>query len=318
MDRFLWVSRRQAGTVKQALHLSESLPEQLHNLIAAGQQRRRQGYRGRFAPTPSGPLHLGNLRTALLSWLDARICNGVWLLRIDDLDTPRLQSGAIDACLADLRWLGLSWDGPVILQSQHRGWYHSLLSHWRRCDRLYACRCSRRELNQHSLYPGHCRDCEMGWGWKNRRLPAWRLRVPKRFAHRCGDLVVRRSDGFIAYHLATALDEMILGITDVVRGSDLAPVKIAQEAVIAAMGLESPPRYRHVPLLCDREGLKLSKRNGSQGLPPWQDRPASAAATVGRLAASLDLVPPGSQISTPELLEHVRVRPTLLKSHLQP
>ena len=114
----------------------------------------QSGYRGRFAPTPSGPLHLGNLRTALVSWLLAREAGGAWLLRIDDLDTPRVRPGAIKSVLEDLRWLGLDWDGPVLMQSERRGLYNSVLSHLRRCGQLYACRCSRRDLAQAVIYPG--------------------------------------------------------------------------------------------------------------------------------------------------------------------
>ena len=122
-------------------------------LAAAG------GYRGRFAPSPTGVLHLGNLQTALLSWLAARQAGGAWLLRIDDLDTPRNSAGAIEAIQSDLRWLGLEWDGPVLLQSERRGYYHSWLSWLRRSGRLFACRCSRRELADQPIYPGFCRTC---------------------------------------------------------------------------------------------------------------------------------------------------------------
>jgi glutamyl/glutaminyl-tRNA synthetase len=288
---------------------TDGLPRRLQALIDAGQQRRTKGYCGRFAPTPSGPLHRGNLRTALISWLAARLHNGTWLLRIDDLDTPRLRPGATEAAMADLRWLGLDWDPPVILQSARRGLYHTVLSHWRRTGMVYACRCSRRQLSRQRLYPGFCRDRRLGWGWEEQRLPAWRLRLAGDFAKQCGDLVVRRADGFIAYHLATAFDELALGISNVVRGADLAPVQTAQEAVIATMGPISPPRYQHVPLLCDTKGVKLSKRDGSQGLPPRSERPANAAAELGRLASGLQLIPPGNALSAQELLQHLRSRP---------
>lgn len=122
-------------------------------------------------------LHLGNLQTALLSWLAARQAGGVWLLRIDDLDTPRNRVGAIEAIKSDLLWLGLEWDGPVVLQSERRGIYHSWLSWLRRSGRLFACRCSRRELAGQSIYPGTCRKAGHGWGWQQQRLPSWRLRV---------------------------------------------------------------------------------------------------------------------------------------------
>ena len=297
---------------------TDGLPQRLQALIDAGQQRRTKGYCGRFAPTPSGPLHRGNLRTALISWLAARLHNGSWRLRIDDLDTPRLRPGAVEAALADLRWLGLDWDGPVILQSERRGLYHTVLSHWRCTGKVYACRCSRRQLSRQRLYSGFCRDRQRGWGWEQQRLPAWRLRVAGEFAERCGDPVVRRADGYIAYHLATAFDELALGISDVVRGADLAPVQTVQEAVIAAMGPISPPRYQHVPLLCDTQGMKLSKRDGSQGLPPRNERPATAEAEVGRLASGLQLIPPGNALSAQDLLQHLRLRPELFPYPVSP
>jgi len=129
---------------------------------------------------------------------------------------------------------------------------------------------------------------------------------------------VRRADGYIAYHLATAFDELALGISDVVRGADLAPVQTVQEAVIAAMGPISPPRYQHVPLLCDTQGMKLSKRDGSQGLPPRNERPATAEAEVGRLASGLQLIPPGNELSAQDLLQHLRLRPELFPYPVSP
>ncbi len=291
-------------------------PDHLEQWISEGQRLRSQGYRGRFAPTPSGPLHRGNLATALLSWLAARHENGTWLLRFDDLDTPRLRTGAIDSACADLHWLGLHWDGPPILQSQRRGLYNSVLSHWRRSGDLYPCRCSRRQLAAQPLYPGTCRNRRLDWGWQQARLPAWRLRVPKPFSERCGDLVLRRADGFIAYHLATAVDELALGISEVVRGADLAAVREAQEAVIAALTPLEPPRYRHGPLLCDASGAKLSKRDGSEGLTPLKAHSIQPDQVIGLLAADLGLIAPGSALSAKELLQEVNHDPTKLKARL--
>ena len=292
------------------------LPDHLQAVFEQGQRSRQHGYRGRFAPTPSGPLHLGNLRTALISWLHARLQGGEWLLRIDDLDTPRIRAGASSSVQADLSWLGLLWDGPVLLQSQRRGLYSSVLSAMRRAQLLYPCRCSRRQLGAGQRYPGTCRDQSRGWEAQNGRLPAWRLRVLATDEPRCGDLVLRRADGFIAYHLATAVDELALGITDVVRGEDLAPVCFAQKAVISVLA-QSPPQYRHVPLLCDAEGQKLSKREHAEGLALLQERRWSAEQVVGRLAASLNLVPSGSALSAMELLQHLGQRPLLLQSCLK-
>lgn len=303
-----------------------ALPSHLQALLEAGVRRRELGYTGRFAPSPTGALHRGNLRTALLSWLHARLRGGQWLLRIDDLDTPRNRSGAEAAILADLRWLGLAWDGPVLRQSERRGLYATALSALRRQGLLYPCRCSRRLLADVSaphgaltVYPGFCRDRGGGWGPEQGRLPSWRLRLqagllrwPEAYGPPAaldgeaaiGDVVLRRADGFLAYHLATALDELSLGISDVVRGDDLWSATGAQVAVMAALGV-APPRYGHVPLWRDAEGRRLSKRQGAEGLDGYRQRGLDAAAVVGELAASAALVPPGSRLGAAELLQEL-------------
>lgn len=289
------------------------LPDHLSQVLQNGQGLRQQGYRGRFAPTPSGPLHLGNVRTALLSWLRARLCNGQWLLRVDDLDTPRIRPGAIESVLQDLRWLGLNWDGPLVLQSRRRGLYGSFLSTFRRQGYLYPCRCSRRQLDGATIYPGTCRWLPQDWGLRDARLPAWRLRVAEPFDSVVGDVILRRADGVIAYHLATSIDELALGINEVVRGQDLVSVCSAQNAVIASLGMASP-RYGHVPLLCDSSGQKLSKRDHATGLSSLRDRGEAAAQVIGQLAASLGLVSSTCAISAEELLEELRVREDKLTS----
>ena len=283
------------------------LPDHLNQVLQNCQGLSQQGYRGRFAPTPSGPLHLGNVRTALLSLLRARLNNGQWLLRVDDLDTPRIRSGAIESVLKDLRWLGLNWDEPVVLQSRRRGLYSSFLSILRKQGYLYPCRCSRRQLDGATIYPGTCRGVRQGWGVKDERLPAWRLRVVEPFATEVGDVVLRRTDGVIAYHLATSIDELALGINEVVRGQDLEAVWAAQSAVITSLGMTSP-RYGHVPLLCDPSGEKLSKRAHATGLSSLRERGEASAQVIGRLATSLGLVSPATAISAEELLEELRER----------
>ena len=275
------------------LHLEEG-----RALAAAG------GYRGRFAPSPTGVLHLGNLQTALLSWLAARQASGIWLLRIDDLDTPRNRAGAIEAIQSDLLWLGLVWDGPVVLQSERRGIYHSWLSWLRRSGSLFACRCSRRELADQPIYPGLCRQAGHNWGWQRQRLPSWRLRVADDDPHGSGDVVLRRADGFIAYQLATVIDELSFGITDVVRGADLHEALPAQRSLFAALG-EHPPQFRHGPLLRDASGQKLSKREASSGLEALRDAGMNAAAVIGLLASGLQLVVPGECLTATELLEQL-------------
>lgn len=302
------------------------LPSHVQALLEAGQRQREQAYQGRFAPSPTGPLHRGNLRTALLSWLHARLRGGTWLLRIDDLDTPRNRPGAEASILTDLRWLGLNWDGPVLRQSERRGLYGTVLSGLRRAGLLYPCRCSRRLLADVSaphgalaVYPGFCRDRVSGWGPEQGRLPSWRLRLeagPLDWSEAyglpgaldgpaaIGDVVLRRADGYLAYHLATAVDELSLGISHVVRGDDLWSATGAQVAVMAALGA-TPPRYGHVPLWRDGAGRRLSKREGAEGLEGYRERGSDAAAVVGDLAASAGLVAPGSRLSAVELLQEL-------------
>jgi glutamyl-tRNA synthetase len=291
-----------------------------------GRALREQGYRGRFAPSPTGPLHRGNLRTALLSWLAARLEGGEWLLRIDDLDTPRNRPGAAEAIQADLTWLGLHWDGPIWRQSSRRGIYSTVLSALRRGGWLYPCRCSRRMLADVSaphgaapVYPGHCRHLALGWQARQGRLPSWRWRLPagpilwqERFGppglqdgpSQVGDVVLRRADGFLAYHLATAVDELSLGISEVVRGEDLFWATGPQVALMGLLGGE-PPGYGHVPLWRDAQGQRLSKREGAEGLAGMRQRGLDAAAVIGELAASAGLVRAGSRLSAAELLQEL-------------
>ena len=280
-----------------------SIPDHLQRQLDQGLLLRSSGgYRGRYAPSPTGVLHQGNLQTALISWLQARQRCGTWLLRIDDLDTPRNRPGAVEAIEADLRWLGLDWDGPTILQSRRKGVYDSWLSWFRRSGQVFPCRCSRRELAGLALYPGTCRTAGHPWGWQNQRLPSWRLQVPNSDPEGSGDVVLRRSDGFIAYQLATVLDELAFGITDVVRGEDLHQALPAQRSIYRALD-QTPPRFHHGPLVCDGSGNKLSKRESSAGLDALREQGMDAADVVGLLASGLDLVDEGSRLTALELLE---------------
>lgn len=308
---------------------SPALPQHLQDLLAEAQQRRQCCPRGRYAPSPTGVLHLGNLRTALLSWLVARLEGGEWLLRIDDLDTPRNRPGAEASILADLHWLGLDWDGPALRQSERRGLYATVLSSLRRQGALYPCRCSRRLLADISaphgaapVYPGFCRRRPRSWGPEQGRLPSWRLALapgplawPEQLAARgsleastaVGDVVLRRADGFLAYHLATAVDEAWLGISTVVRGADLWAATAAQVAVMRQLGAE-PPAYWHVPLWRDGAGQRLSKRSAAEGLQGLQQQGLDSPAVVGVLASSLGLVPAGSRLSALELQQQLQLQ----------
>jgi len=302
------------------------LPEALQRLLADGERLRQGQRRGRYAPSPTGPLHLGNLRTALLSWLITRLQGGEWLLRIDDLDTPRNRAGAEASILADLAWLGLPWDGPLIRQSERRGLYATVLSTLRRAGLLYPCRCSRRLLADISaphgrspVYPGFCRGLDPRWGVEAGRLPSWRLALepgPIRWPEQLveaggldgvgdvGDVVLRRADGVLAYHLTTAVDELSLGVADVVRGADLWAATAPQVAVIRRLG-GHPPSYWHTPLWRDAAGERLSKRQGGVGLMELRRQGLDAPAVLGWLASSLELVPAGARLSSAELLQEL-------------
>ena len=283
----------------------------LEQLIRGHQIRVSVSYRGRYAPSPTGDLHLGNLQTALLSWLQARLAGGQWILRIDDLDRPRNRPGAIERIQSDLRWLGLDWDEPCVLQSARARVYDAWLAWLRRCGALFACRCTRRQLAGHSVYPGYCRDTAGHWGLERERFPAWRLKVPRNDPRESGDVLVRRSDRITAYHFATVIDEICLGITDVVRGGDLLDSLPSQLSIFDALGQELP-RFHHGPLLRDQAGRKLSKRIASEGLEPLRESGLDAADVIGQMASKLGFVPSGSRLSASELL--LEINPKRLQS----
>lgn len=234
-------------------------------------------YRGRFAPTPSGPLHFGSLMTALASYLDARQAGGVWLLRIDDLDGPRCVPGAAGIIQEQLRQHGLNWDETPYYQSQQQGAYEAALDTLRAQGLLYACRCTRRILRQTALpgpdapvYPGTCRDAAVSEQPAALRLrlaehveemsDRWQGPVSRDLQTQVGDFVVRRVDGQIAYQLACAIDEGQQRISHVVRGADLLSSSFAQRTVARCLELHTPD-YGHLPVLVDAAGKKLSKQH---------------------------------------------------------
>jgi glutamyl-Q tRNA(Asp) synthetase len=248
-------------------------------------------YRGRFAPSPTGPLHQGSLVAALASWLDARAQGGEWLVRIEDLDPPRVVPGAADTILRTLEACGLWWDGAVLYQSSRGEAYRAALERLESAGQLYSCRCSRREVADSALrgiegpvYPGTCRALP---AWPEQQL-ALRVRTddePIRLADRIqgdlvhhlasdiGDFVVRRADGVAAYQLAVVVDDAEQLITDVVRGADLLTSTTRQIHLQRLLGLPTP-RYAHLPVVIDATGAKLSKQSGAQAADPAQPETA--------------------------------------------
>lgn len=234
-------------------------------------------YRGRFAPTPSGPLHLGSLLTALAGWLQARKNAGRWLLRIDDLDVQRCVPGATDTILEQLEAHGLHWDETPRYQSQHVADYAETLQALSRKATVYACSCTRADLRRRAvtgldgpIYDGHCRELQRPQAHAALRLslPAGVIALTDaRLAHEAfdlqrdlGDFVLLRSDGVIGYSLASIVDEQRQQITEVVRGHDLLASSLRQVWLMRCLGWRQPS-YLHLPVIGSADGRKLSKQN---------------------------------------------------------
>jgi glutamyl-tRNA synthetase len=280
---------------------------------------------GRYAPSPTGELHLGNLRTALLAWLFARSAGSRFLIRVEDLDEGRVREAFVASQLEDLRALGIDWDGEVVRQSARTSLYDSALERLERDRRVYRCFCSRREVReaasaQHGVapegfYPGTCRDLPAGES--DRRAEegapfALRLRAEGEevavtdrlhggLTDPVDDLVLRRSDGAFAYNLAVVVDDANQGIEEVVRGDDLLPATAGQALLCDLLGLDRP-LWTHVPLVLGPDGARLAKRHGdvtladlaAGGLGPgdavtWMARSLGLAEARERVAAA-DLV----------------------------
>lgn len=279
---------------------------------------------GRFAPSPTSDLHVGNLRTALLAWLFARHSGRRFLVRIEDLDTARVahDPAVAERQLADLRELGLDWDGEVVRQSQRLEAYAAAVAQLSESPGSYPCFCSRREIADavsapHAppgAYPGTCRrltaaeQAERAAG----RPAALRVRggditvevvdaLAGRFSGPVDDFVLRRNDGAYAYNLAVVVDDLAQGIDQVVRGDDLLASSPRQAWLTERLGGRAPA-YAHVPLVVNRQGQRLAKRAGAVTLNRLAARGIDADAVRSRLGASLELAEPGEPVTTAELL----------------
>lgn len=248
-------------------------------------------YRGRFAPSPTGPLHFGSLVAATASYLQARSQHGEWWVRIDDIDPPREVAGASDDILRTLEAFGFEWDGPVQYQSQRYARYAAALDQLQQLGLVYPCACSRKEIAEFSpqgIYPGTCRK---GLG-PQQQARAWRLRVSNQpiefidrilgmrcadLAREAGDFVLFRADGYYAYQLATGLDDAEQGITEVVRGADLLDSTPRQRYIQHSLNLPSPA-YAHHPVVTATNGEKFSKQNLAPPLNSKQPTPQLHAA----------------------------------------
>lgn len=283
---------------------------------------------GRYAPSPTGELHVGNLRTALLAWLFARSSGRRFLLRIEDLDTPRVRPGMADQQRADLAALGITFDGEPVVQSQRLDAYqHALL---KLADRTYECFCSRREIVEAASaphgsvarYPGICRNLTEAerTDRRLRRQPAFRVRADGavRTVHdllhgeitaEVDDVVLLRNDGVPAYNLAVVVDDAFSGIDQVVRGDDLLPAAVTQAFLAELLGYPTPI-YAHVPLALNARGERLAKRDGAVTLPELAAQGSEPSTVLGLIAESLDLASPGERVSPDALLE--RFDPGLL------
>ncbi|MBW3608726.1 MAG: tRNA glutamyl-Q(34) synthetase GluQRS [Actinobacteria bacterium] len=297
---------------------------------------------GRYAPSPTGTLHLGNLRTALLAWLFARSQGARFVMRIDDLDRGRVRPGVAEQQLADLAALGLDWDGPVVHQSERLAHYAAAIAQLDAEGALYPCFCTRAEIRQaasaphgalpEGSYPGTCRELTRGERATREasgRPPALRLRAGAatvaftdrllgRYEGAVDDLVVRRNDGVPAYNLAVVVDDTAAGVGEVVRGADLVETTPRQLHVAARLGLPAP-RYAHVPLALGADGARLAKRHGAVTLADRIAAGESPTDVRSALARSVGLATAGETPTLHELLQRfdpsaLPTEPTVLTS----
>ena len=278
---------------------------------------------GRFAPTPSGRMHLGNVFAALLSWLSPKSRGGDWILRMEDLDTLRTKAEYAELLRDDLRWLGLDWVEETEAQSLRSAVYDRYFEELREKNLLFPCYCTRSQLHNVNaphlsdgtyVYAGTCRNLTEAQRAEKKRLPSWRVMVPDReFAltdliqgdYRenlltdCGDFVVRRADGVYVYQLAVTVDDGESGVTEVVRGWDLLGSAPRQMYLQELFGFEHP-RYAHIPMLMAPEGRRLSKRDQDLDLGALRQR-LKPEQLIGVLANAAGLTETAAPISAKEL-----------------
>lgn len=281
---------------------------------------------GRFAPTPSGRMHLGNVFAALLAWLSVKSQNGEMVLRMEDLDTQRTSSEFARVLREDLAWLGLTYDRETPPQSTLSTLYDQYFEILREKGLLYPCYCTRSQLHSVNaphlsdgtyVYPGTCRDLTQAQRDAMHRLPAWRVRVPDRiwsFHDRvqgdyslnldseCGDMVVRRADGVYVYQLAVTVDDGLAGVTEVVRGMDLLSSAPRQMYLQEQFGFTHPD-YAHVPMLLAPDGRRLSKRDGDLDLGALRKN-VKPETLIGALAYCSGIIDREEAVSAAELAAH--------------
>lgn len=280
---------------------------------------------GRFAPSPSGRMHLGNAFSALLAWLSVRSCGGTMVLRIEDLDPARCRAEYADQVKRDLAWLGLDWDVEQTPQSLRAAAYREQFDRLARLGLVYPCYCSRNELlaasaphasDGQAVYPGTCRYLSQDERGKKQKMPSWRVMVPdetvsfldglqgeyhENLLRGCGDFIIRRADGVYAYQLAVVTDDAQAGVTQVVRGRDLLSSVPRQMYLQRMLGFQTP-QYYHVPLLVAQDGRRLSKREHDLDLGALQER-FTPEQLVGRLSYLAGLQDAPVSVRAKELAE---------------
>ncbi len=277
-------------------------------------------YRTRFAPSPTGKMHPGHARTALVTWLQARRQGGKIVMRIEDIDRPRVVPGSADAIFRDHEWLGLDWDEGPVFQSSRDEAYERALSQLQKADMVYPCTCSRKEIaaiasaphgDEGPRYPGTCRNGVTKLG----KPPALRFvfegpspgfedvlcgTYPEGRAG--GDFVLRRADGVWAYQLAVVVDDAEAGITEVIRGADLLSSTPRQIALYRGLGCPVP-RFAHVALVVDGDGTRLATRHRATSIESLREAGRSSEQVIGELACSLGLTATDAPICPEELVQ---------------